>query len=198
MQAILNELAASGPPELVAVILGLAYLILAARLSLWCWPAAFVSTAIFLWLYLERGLYQQSLLQVFYLVMAVYGFVQWRGGAHADPRPIVSWTARQHLAAAGLVAAATLVTGAIEARYTPAALPYVDAFTTWGSVITTWMVARKVLENWLYWLVVDGVLVYLMIASHLVATAVLFAVYLGIVVAGYFTWRRELVTARPA
>ena len=65
-------------------------------------------------------------------------------------------------------------------------------------VITTWMVARKVLENWLYWLVVDGVLVYLMIASHLVATAVLFAVYLGIVVAGYFTWRRELVTARPA
>ena len=184
------ELAASGPPELVAVVLGLAYLVLAARLSLWCWPAAFVSTAIYLTLFFERQLYQQALLQVFYLAMAVYGYLQWRGGLRDRGGAIHRWTGRQHGLAVGSVLLLTLVTGALEARFTDAPMPYLDAFTTWGSVVTTWMVARRVLENWLYWIVVDGVLVYVSFASGLVATAGLFLVYLGIVIAGFFSWRR--------
>ncbi len=185
-----TELAASGPPELIAVFLGLAYLVLAARLSLWCWPAAFVSTAIYLALFFERQLYQQALLQVFYLAMAVYGYLQWRGGLRDQGGAIHRWSGRQHGLAVGSVLLLTLVTGALEARFTDAPLPYLDAFTTWGSVVTTWMVARRVLENWLYWIVVDGVLVYVSFASGLVATAGLFLVYLGIVIAGFFSWRR--------
>lgn len=198
LDSILSQLAASGPLELVAVVLALAYLVLAARLSVWCWPAAFVSTAIYLWLFLGKGLYQQSLLQVFYLAMAVYGYVQWRAGGKADGRRIVTWGTRQHVIAALIVLAATGVTGFLEARYTQAPLPWSDAFTTWGSVVTTWMVARKVLENWLYWLIVDSVLVYVALQSDMVATAGLFLVYLGIVVAGYVSWRRELARAGTA
>lgn len=196
---MLDKLAASGPLELVAVVLALAYLVLAARLSLWCWAAAFSSTAIYLSLFLEQKLYQQSLLQVFYLVMAVYGYLLWRGGAHGDGRAIVRWNARRHLIAWAVILALTLVTGVLEARLTSAPMPYLDAFTTWGSVVTTWMVARKILENWLYWLVVDSVLVYVAFASGLAATAVLFLIYLGIVIVGYRAWRRELLrTSIPA
>jgi nicotinamide mononucleotide transporter len=195
MELVLRELAGSGPVEVAAVLLALAYLVLAARLSLWCWPAAFVSTAIYLALFADRQLYQQSLLQVFYLAMAVYGFMQWRRGIDQADAAITRWHLREHAVAIGAVLGLTVVTGALEARYTDAALPYLDAFTTWGSVVTTWMVVKRVLENWLYWIVVDGVLVYVSFASGLVATAGLFLVYIGIVIAGYVAWRRRLARA---
>ncbi len=189
---LLTELAASGPPELVAVFLGLAYLILAARLSIWCWPAAFASVAIYLWLFFDHRLYQQALLQIFYLSMAVYGFLKWRTGLEEPDAAIRRWSAREHAIAVVATLVLTVITGALEAQFTDARFPYLDAFTTWGSVVTTWMVTRRVLENWLYWIVVDGVLVYISFRSGLVATAGLFLVYLGIVVAGYFAWRRRL------
>jgi nicotinamide mononucleotide transporter len=205
LETLLNELRAWSPVEATAAGLALAYLVFAARQSLWCWPCAFVSTAIYFVLFLERQLYQQSLLQIFYLGMAVYGFVHWRHarGAPAirDKNPssvelrVTSWPRRRHLQAASGVFALTCLTGWLEARYTAAPMPYLDAFTTWGSVVTTWMVARKVLENWLYWLVVDGVLVYVYFRSGLPATTVLFVIYLAIVIAGYLSWRRTLFPA---
>jgi len=191
---VFAELAGSGPLELVAVALGLTYLVLAARMSLWCWPAAFVSTAIYLALFAQRQLYQQSLLQIFYLVMAVYGYMQWRKGSAAPGDEIKRWRFKQHAIAVAAVLVLTVSTGWLEDRYTDAPMPYLDAFTTWGSVITTWMVTRRVLENWLYWIIVDGVLVYVSFVSGLVATAGLFLVYLGIVIAGYLAWRRRIAT----
>ncbi len=192
-EQFLLELHNWSPAELLAVALALAYLVLAMRQSIWCWPCAFASTAIYFDLFLDRQLYQQSLLQIFYLIMAVYGYWHWRHGARGKQElPVTTWPLRRHLQAATAVLVLTTVTGWLEARYTDAPLPYLDAFTTWGSVVTTWMVARKVLENWLYWLVVDGVLVYVYFISSLPATALLFVVYLGIVIAGYFSWRRTL------
>ena len=74
-----------------------------------------------------------------------------------------------------------------------------ETFTiTWGSVITTWMVARRVIENWLYWIVVDGVAIWLCYAQGLLGFALLSAVYVGIVVRGYFVWRRDLMAQRMA
>ena len=193
MPALLAELKTWSPVELSAVILALAYLVLAARQNPWCWPCALASSAIYLWLFFERALYQQSLLQLFYIAMAFYGWWHWRrGGASEGALPVSRWRPAQHAAAVGLVLVPTLVTGWLEARFTPATFPYLDAFTTWGSVITTWMVARKVLENWLYWLAIDAMMVYLSYVSGLPATALLFLIYLGIVVAGFFAWRRSL------
>ena len=78
------------------------------------------------------------------------------------------------------------------AQHTDAAAPYVDSFVTWGSVVTTWMVARRVIENWLYWIVVDAIAAWLYFSQGLLVTTILFVIYLGIVVRGYFSWRREL------
>ncbi|HZF26182.1 MAG TPA: nicotinamide riboside transporter PnuC [Steroidobacteraceae bacterium] len=193
MQALLGELHAWSPVELVAAVMALLYLVLAARQNPWCWPCALVSTAIYLWLFFERAIYQQALLQVFYIAMAIYGWWHWRGAdSGAGPLRVSRWKPVQHAIAAALVLVLTLTTGWAEARFTPGPFPYLDAFTTWGSVVTTWMVARKVLENWLYWLVVDSVMVYLSYVAALPATALLFVIYLGIVVAGFFAWRRSL------
>jgi nicotinamide mononucleotide transporter len=90
------------------------------------------------------------------------------------------------------------VNGWLLAHNTDAAAPYVDSFVTWGSVVTTWMVARRVIENWLYWVVVDAVAAWLYFTQGLLATTLLFVIYLGIVVRGYFVWRREQAQQRLA
>ncbi|MDO8861429.1 nicotinamide riboside transporter PnuC [Haliea sp. E1-2-M8] len=188
--------------ELVAVLLGITYLLLAVRESLWCWYAAFVSTGIFLWLFWEVNLLMESALQLYYLAMAVYGWYQWRHGSRAGrappaaaaasrPLPIATWQLRTHLLAFAAVVVASAGSGFLLAQHTDAALPYLDSFTTWGSILTTWMVARKILENWLYWLVIDSASIYLYLERGLLLTAGLFAVYLIIVVFGYRRWLQQ-------
>jgi nicotinamide mononucleotide transporter len=184
-----SALQAMSPWELAAVLLGIAYLLLAMRESLWCWYAAFLSTGIFLGLFWEVGLLMESALQVYYLAMAAYGWWHWQHGARGDGELAISrWGARQHLGAIAVVAAASLLSGALLAAHTSAALPYLDSFTTWGSILTTWMVARKILENWLYWLVIDSVSIYLYVDRALYLTALLFAAYVVIVIFGYRQW----------
>lgn len=192
MSELIAQARASSPWEIAAAALGLIYLLLAVRRSLWCWLCAFASTSIYLVIFLRATLYMQAALQLFYLAMAIYGFVEWRRGrSDSGGLAIQSWSARQHALALLLVAAATLVNGWLLVRYTNGAAPYVDAFVTWGSIVTTWMVARRVIENWLYWLVVDGVAAALYYSQGLLFTTLLFVIYLGIVVRGYIVWRRE-------
>ena len=175
--------------ECVAVALGIAYLLLAVRESLWCWYAAFVSTGIFLVLFWEVSLLMESALQVYYLAMAVYGWWQWQQhGDNQGALAISRWRPRQHLVAVAAVLLLSAISGFLLQRYTAAALPFLDSFTTWGSILTTWMVTRKILENWLYWLVIDAVSIYLYLDRELYLTAFLFVVYLVIVLFGYRKW----------
>lgn len=187
--AIAAALAAMSSWEIIAVILALAYLLLAMREKISCWYAAFASTAIYTFLFWDVSLLMESALQIFYLVMAVYGWWQWRH--HRDKQRdlhIHRWPLRFHLIVFSAVAVLTLVFGYVLEANTSAALPYLDSFTTWGAVITTIMVARKVLENWIYWFVIDGVSIYLYLDRELYLTALLFLIYVVLVVIGFFQW----------
>ena len=173
------------------MLLGIAYLLLAARESLWCWYAAFASTAIFLVLFWQVRLYLESALQVYYLGMAVYGWWQWKRPGEAGTLAISRFSARAHAVVIASVLALSALSGALLTRYTDAALPYLDAFTTWGAIVTTWMVTRKILENWLYWIVIDAASIVLYLDRGLNLTAALFAAYVVIAVVGFFAWRRH-------
>ena len=179
--------------EVAAVLLAIAYLVLAIRQSLWCWAAAFASTAIYLVLMYRAQLYMESGLQIFYLGMAVYGWYRWGHGPGPDNQlPVTTWGISQHAFAIAAVLVLSLISGAALAALSDAALPYLDSFTTWGAIVTTWMVARKVLENWLYWFVIDAVSIYLYASRELYLTALLFALYLVMIVFGFLAWRRDL------
>lgn len=184
------EMLALWPWEALAVALAVAYLVLAIRESAWCWPAGIVSSAIYGLLFAGARLYAEALLQLFYIAIGLYGW--WHWSRPREALPVVRWSAGRHLRALGLVAVLTLANGAALAALTSAALPYLDAFVAWGAVITTWMVARKVLENWLYWFVIDAVSVYIYASRGLWLTAVLFLGYLVLIVIGYRAWRRHL------
>lgn len=178
--------------EALAMLLAIAYLLLAARQSLWCWYCALVSTAIYTVLLLDVQLLMDSALNAYYMAMAVYGWWQWRGGLHTGGGLAVSTlSARTHAGIIATILVLTLASGTLLARHTMAAWPYVDSFTTWASVITTVMVARKVLENWLYWVVIDAVSVVLYIDRGLLLTAGLFAAYTVIAILAWRSWQRS-------
>ncbi|MGK2914852.1 MAG: nicotinamide mononucleotide transporter family protein [Porticoccaceae bacterium] len=177
--------------ELIAVILALAYLLLALRENRWCWHCAFVSTAIYTALFWRVNLLMESALNIFYLATAVYGGWQWRDGGARAPFRVRRWGWRQHGVALLSILAATGISGYLLASNTSAAWPYVNSLTAWASVVTTYMVAQKVLENWLYWIVIDSVAAGLYIDRGLYLTALLFAVYVVIVVFGFFAWYRQ-------
>jgi nicotinamide mononucleotide transporter len=184
--------------EVLAVVLALAYLVLAIRQSIWCWAAAAVSTVLYLFIMYQSRLYMESLLQLFYLAMAVYGWYSWsrppRGEAGGDGElKVTTWPLRLHLFAIGSVLLLVYISGDLLARYSDAALPHLDSFTTWGAVVATVMVARKVLENWLYWFVIDAVSIGLYLSRDLFFTAALFGAYLVMIVIGYRSWRASML-----
>lgn len=199
LASIVNYLTTLPWLELVAMLLALAYIILAAQGSLWCWPAAFISTALYTVIFYDVLLLMDSALSVYYLVMAVYGYWAWQKNTSTSsvdnsptenaPLAIISWSANSHLKVCLSLTVISLALGYIIANYTPATFPYLDTFTTVFAVFATYLVAQKVLENWLYWVVIDAISIYLYIEKGLIPTTVLFIIYVIIAAYGYFKWK---------
>ncbi|WP_420794577.1 nicotinamide riboside transporter PnuC [Thalassomonas viridans] len=192
--------------ELAAVLTSLLYVVLAAKGNVWCWPAAFISTAIYTAIFYDVYLFMDSLLQVYYLLMAVYGWFCWQKNKqmpvnHVKPgdeqgveqggEGIKSWPLILHLKVIAVLAVVSLGLGHLMANYTQAHFPYLDSATTVFAVFATYMVAQKVLENWLYWVAIDLVSIYLYLAKDLTPTAVLFGLYVLIAAYGYYHWRQS-------
>jgi nicotinamide mononucleotide transporter len=182
--------------EIVAMLLALAYIILAAQGSLWCWPAAFFSTALYTVIFYDVLLLMDSALNAYYLIMAVYGYRAWQTQTNADnlshknkPLAIVSWSAITHVKICLILTVLSLVLGYVIANYTPASFPYFDTSTTVFAIFSTYLVTQKVLENWLYWVIIDIVSIYLYIEKGLVPTTILFVIYVVKATWGYFNWR---------
>ena len=182
------------PLEAASVLFSVLYLVLAIRESLWCWPAAFISSVLTLAVVLDVRLYSEVVLNVYYAAMAVYGWYQWHYGGRtrgAAQLPISIWPLKLHALAIGGSLALSAAVGWLMSRYTQAAFPYLDAFVTVSSVVTTYLVARKILENWLYWLVVDSLAIYVYWQRELYFFVALFALYLVLVVIGLVRWHRD-------
>jgi nicotinamide mononucleotide transporter len=188
---------AMSPWELAAVLLALAYLVLAIREHVACWIAAILSTSIYIVLMFQVGLYMESALQLFYIAMAVYGWYSWTHGEGPDHSlRVSSWPPARHIGPISLILILSLGSGYLLSSFSAAAMPYLDSFTTWGAIVTTWMVARKIIQNWHYWFVIDTVSVYLYISRGLWLTALLFIIYLVLIVIGYREWRKSLIAAQ--
>ncbi|HEX7062772.1 MAG TPA: nicotinamide riboside transporter PnuC [Woeseiaceae bacterium] len=186
------QLRAFSPAEAVAVAAAIAYLLLAIRRNIWCWLFAALSTVIYVALFVRAKLYMESLLNVFYLGMAAYGWYAWRYGGGRDDAglPVTKWPLPVHAAGLLAIAAGTATAGYGLDRWTDAAFPYADSATTIAAIWTTFLVARKVLENWWYWLVIDSVSVYLYWSRDLPLTALLFVLYVALIPVGLAAWRR--------
>jgi len=178
--------------EGIAVAAAIAYLLLAIRLNIWCWLFAGISTAIFVFLFVEVRLYMESLLNVFYFAMAVYGWHVWYYGRTEVELPVSVWPARVHAIAVSVIVVISGISGFLLDRYTDAVFPYIDSLTTWSAIWATFLVARKLLENWWYWLVIDTASVLIYWSRDLELTALLFVVYVIMIPFGLLSWRRSM------
>ena len=175
--------------ELIAVLLALSYLILASRQNIICWYAALVSTSIYTYLYWDVSLYMESLLNVYYFVMAIYGLYQWKKKEKRE-NSIDIWSFKKHSIIISLIIVLSFISG-IFLSETNAENPFLDSFTTWGSVITTYMVAKKILTNWIFWIVINSVGIFLNFDKGLIMTALLLFIYQIISAIGFISWRRS-------
>lgn len=177
--------------EWSAVVFSLLYVFLAARQNIWCWFFGALSAGLSVVLFLIVKLYAESILYVFYVAFSFYGWWQWRSLGDVGERPIEEWSLRRHLLLIGSAALGAAGIYYFFSTYTDAAQPLIDALTTSFSFATTFLVARKVLSNWLYWVAIDALSVYLYASRGLPVYAALMAVYTGMAVYGYWQWRKE-------
>jgi nicotinamide mononucleotide transporter len=178
--------------ELAATLLALSYTLLAIRHSLWCWPAALLSTLLTLHIMMESQLFTDAILQLYYAGMAIYGWLHWRrltAQSHGIPKIVVEWAWQRHLQLIAGTAAAGLLFGFVMAQYTSTDFAYLGAQITCFAVVSTYLVAKKVVSNWLYWVVIDAASIYMYMQKELYFFTALFVMYTVIAAMGYLAWR---------
>jgi nicotinamide mononucleotide transporter len=178
--------------EFLAVAAGVGYAVLAARRNRLCWIVGAVASALAGVLYAANALPMQAGLQVFYIGMSVYGWMGWTRNTHAGEMNVGVWPLRSHLIAAVILVVVSFATAQLLAASTRAAWPVLDSLTTWFSLLATWLAARGRLENWVYWIVIDGVLVFLSFMQGSTGLTLLNLMLVAIAAAGFIAWRRRL------
>jgi nicotinamide mononucleotide transporter len=193
LQSIVGSLRAASPLEHLALLAGLGYALLAVRRDHRAWVFGAMSSGSLASLAAGAALPLQATLQSLYVVMAVYGFVRWsRESSNSGALRIRRWPVRAHALSVLVIMLLTLLVAPTLGRLTGAAWPYLDTLVTGLSLLATWLTARAVLENWLYWFAVNLLSMFLYGSQGLVFVSLLYAAYFAIAIAGWRSWRRAL------
>ena len=190
----LLTLAVANRWEILAVLFGIISVYLSTREHIWSWPTALVNVSLYFVVFYEAKLYADMGLQAVYFTLSLYGWYEWLYGGENRTELHVSRTSRPlgvRLVLIGVTCA--VIIGTLLARFTDAAIPYLDSATTSTSLVAQWMMTRKILENWAVWAVVDVVYVGMFIYKKLYLTAGLYAVFFVLAVMGFVQWKRSLV-----
>ncbi|MCJ8291681.1 MAG: nicotinamide mononucleotide transporter [Crocinitomicaceae bacterium] len=190
--------------EWIAVATGSIYVILAALRSNTCWSFAIASSGIYIYLCLDGKLYIESALQVFYVVMAIVGWITWRKNEQIDSDELDKlldlpeskgevkvWPISYHIFNILISGGVAFILGFCFDTFTDQANPYADAFTTVFSLAATFMIIKKILENWIYWIVIDIVSIFLYHERGYSLSAVLYFVFTILAVIGFVAWYRK-------
>jgi nicotinamide mononucleotide transporter len=180
--------------EMLAFVLALGTVAMNIRVNPLGWPLAIASSLLYVGLFWNSRLYGDASLQVFFAVVALWGWWQWLHGTQEDGRPLEVRTLGPRGRAAVVLALAVAwpATGWFLLRYTDTDVPWWDAFPTAASVIGQWLLGRKYIENWPTWLVVNVVSVGLFAYKALWLTVVLYVVFLALSVVGWRAWRQRM------
>lgn len=199
--SIVDYLTHMEPLEATGLLSGLLCVVLLIRQNIWNWPIGLLYSLVSVVVFYRSRLYADLGLHVFYVGMNAYGWYYWLFAKPAATTPtllVTNVAPRTALVLALVVAAATAVLGWILANRTNAALPYWDSATTTMSFAAMWMTARKQIENWIVWLIVDIVATGIYLVKGLELYAVLYLVYIGMAFVGWWAWHQSMRQTAPA
>ncbi|MFN5417424.1 MAG: nicotinamide riboside transporter PnuC [Flavobacteriia bacterium] len=187
LKIIFNQFLNSNPWDIAAFVLSLAYIILATRKNILCWYFAFVSSLIYVFLCFYAKLYVDSILQVFYVILAVWGWISWRKNK-TDELEVVHISFSRHVIYILGSIIISIGIGYLFDSYTDQAFPYIDSAIFVFSILATYLISIKVIENWLYFVVIDAVAVPIYWSRGLNLMSVLFIIFTIMAIYGYFSW----------
>lgn len=177
--------------DITTTALGLAYILLEYKASVWMWVVGFFMQSLGIVLYYQKGLYADCGMEFYYLAMTVYGFIAWmRHSNKKEELPIRHMPRKTAIIWLGLAAIIWLALYLILTNFTDSRVPILDAFTTALSIVGIWALARKYLEQWFVWIVVDIVTCGLYFYKDIPFKASLYGLYVIIAVFGYFKWKK--------
>jgi nicotinamide mononucleotide transporter len=183
--------------EITGALTGLIYLYFSVRRIIWLWPFGIVTSLFYVYVFFDAKFYAGMSLQGYYFVVSIYGWCHWLRGSGDKQTgreyPVARLNKREWMAALMATAGLTTVVAYLLITYTDSPVPWPDAFTTAGSIIATWLLARKIIDNWLFWIVIDIVSVGLYIYKGLFPTVFLFIVYTLMAVVGYYQWNKTRI-----
>lgn len=188
-----------GTLEIIAVAFNVGYIILATRGNVWCWPLGILGSLLSIWLFINGKIYAEAFLFVYYVAMGFYGWNQWsKKRSDEDDLEIVEWKLQKHFF---LIMGGYIATGAlflVLRKYTDAQMPLLDSFTTVFSFVATWLTAKRYIENWVYWIGINALTVYLYSSRGFQVYAILSVVYTVMAVYGIYNWNKTLKTQKAA
>ena len=184
--------------EMIGAVIGLLYLYLEYKANKWLWPVGVVMPVVYVWIFFQSKFYADMGVNIYYFFASIYGWIYWtRHKQEEDVELPVTHMPWRHLLPLTVVGVALFTAIAfILVRYTDSPVPYGDSFTTSLSILGMWLLARKHVEQWLFWFVVNVASCGLYLWKGLYPTSVLFAIYSVISVMGYFKWKR-MVQPQP-
>ena len=175
--------------ELIGLLCGILYVILAAKENILCWIYGGISVIIFTYIFHMSNLLAESTLQIFYLIMSIYGFWKWNNKKHIN---ITSLSYVNHFLIIFTGLLITIIIAFLLINFSNSSSPVIDSFTTSFALITTFLAARKILENWIYWIIIDVTSIYLYLSKDLYITSILYIIYTILAIYGYLQWRQKL------
>ena len=180
--------------EIVGTIVGVIYLWFEYRASRYLWVASIIMPAIYLVVFYDAGLYADTAINIYYLTIALYGWIAWKGGSKGEELPITHASKGVWAAMAGVYIALQTLFSALLLHLTDSDVPWFNGLTSALSVVGMWMLARKYVEQWIVWIVVDILCAALYCYKGLYPTAVLYGAYAVIAIFGYRKWLQIMKT----
>lgn len=185
--------------EVFGALTGILYVILEIRQSIWLWPLGLITSSVYIWVFFSSKFYADMGLQTYYVIISIYGWYWWLKGGEKkydkEVLPVTGISKRLAIILAAVFILLFALIWIILVSWTDSPLPLGDAFTTALSIVATWMLARKIIEHWILWVVADLVSMALYIYKGLYPTVVLFAVYTVMAVIGYYEWRKTMLSS---
>lgn len=177
--------------EIIATLTGIIAVSLQTKEKIIAWPFAIISVAISAYIFFDSKLYSDFGLHIIYIFLNIYGWYHWSNSSNNQPAPIYSLTLKNIVRYTFILLTSALLLGYIMQMNTDADLPYFDAFTTTGSLLAQYLLAKKYLQNWLLWIIVDIVAIPIYLYKGLYYFSFLFFIYLIICIFGYVTWNKK-------
>ncbi len=184
--------------EIFGALTGILYVVLEIRQSIWLWPVGLITSVIYIWVFFASKFYADMGLQTYYVLISIYGWYWWlKGGKKYDREslPVTRASMKMAIILASVFLTLFAVLWYVLFSHTDSPVPMGDAFTTALSIVATWMLARKIIEHWMLWVIADLVSMGLYLYKGLYPTVGLFAVYTIMAVIGYREWRKAIMAS---